>query len=123
MKEATNAYDLLAHSYEDWMSSLKSAIDTYESHQLNRKGQPRTGMVVFCEDCGISRTNLANIFSNSHDQEMSIYLFYTITKALGCWPTGVGYTPTPKHHKISLRHSLSIPFQAIYIAGSKLETL
>lgn len=123
MSEATNVYDLLSHSYDDWMTNLKAAIEVYESHQIDKRGKTRIGMSVFCEDVGISRPNLGNIFNPETDQEMSIYYFYTITKALGCWPEGVGYSPTVSHHRISLRHALSIPFQAIIIAGSKLETL
>ena len=125
MSEANNSlsFDQLATLYDDWMVSLRSAIDAYQSEQLDHRGNPRTGMVVFCEDVKINRSNLGKIFSPEHKQEMSLYVFYTITTALGFWPEDVAYSPSPSHHTMSLRNILSIPYHAILLAGTRSEKL
>lgn len=105
----TQVMNLLSDSYEETIELLKGHIATYE-------GEQGGGMTGLCKDMEISRSNLARAMSPNDSRELSVWLFISICQHLGYWPSGVAYTATPEHEKISLRVLLSIPKEAIVVA-------
>lgn len=114
-------YESLGYMVDEAMISLKNEISLYESPTLKTgKGKPKTGMEAFCEDAGISASNLRDIFNPDKSQNMSTWIFIQIVQHLDIWPKGWAYTPMKGQETQSVKMALQTPRDPIMVCLASL---
>ncbi len=114
-------YDQIGLMVDEGMINLKNLMEQYVSPTLTtKKGAPKTGITALAEDIGVSRSNIAQIFSEKNAQEMSTWLFVKIAQHLDLWPEGWQYAPDKRMEKQSIKIAMITPRDPLMVVLARL---